>query len=112
MRYIGAIWRTQGALLMSARTSTVADALTAWQDGARALFDGYQESWKRWLELGVGVYGDDTGRGGSTRIVERIVDGTRQVAEAQLAVAGEWLRAPLWLTGAASPDGLQERYQR
>jgi hypothetical protein len=97
---------------MSAKTSTIPDAVSVWQDGARALFSGYQESWKRWLELGAGIYSDQSGRGRSTGVVERIVEGTREVAEAQLAVAGEWLRAPLWLTGAASPDGLQDRYQR
>lgn len=93
---------------MSTRTETTADVFTMWQQGARALFDGYQENWKRWLGLTTGL----SGGGRPDGIVERIVDGTREVAEAQLAVAGEWLRAPLWLTGAAPLDGLQERYQR
>jgi hypothetical protein len=42
----------------------------------------------------------------------RIVEHTGDATTARLAVAGDWLRAPLWLTGIASPADLQASYAR
>jgi hypothetical protein len=64
----------------------------AWQDGIAAL---------------AGSYGDQ-----SRPTVTRIVESTRELTAAQMAVAGAWLRAPLWLTGMASPTDLQAGYAR
>ena len=83
----------------------------AWQDGAQTLFAGYGEQWRRMSELGTVWFQPQTVNRPEVReTVERIAQSTRQVANAQVAVAGEWLRAPFWLTGAASPVDLQTRY--
>ena len=42
----------------------------------------------------------------------RVNEATRALGDAQAAVAGEWLRAPFWLSGAASPIDLQASYVR
>lgn len=98
---------------MSARTEPQTGTAAVWQDSVQTLFTSYQDGWKRLLELGAELYGvRPSDRTRTTELVERIVTGTREVAEAQVAVAGEWLRAPFWLTGASSPEALQQQYQR
>ena len=85
----------------------------AWQDGVEAMFSGYGEQWRRLVELGGGAYGPRWFDGEQVReTLNRFAEGTREVTNAQIAVAGEWLRTPLWLTGAASPADLQARYFR
>jgi hypothetical protein len=85
----------------------------AWQEGAQTLFAGYGEQMRRFAEIGTTLYRPDWINQPEVReTVERIAQSTREVAGAQVAVAGEWLRAPLWLTGAASPIDLQSRYVR
>jgi len=83
----------------------------AWQDGVAALFDGYGEQLRRFGELGAGWAGAGMWNGGDlSRMVGRISEATRALGDAHAAVTAEWLRAPLWLTGAASPIDLQASY--
>ena len=83
----------------------------AWQEGAQTLFAGYGDQWRRMTEIGTVWFRPQWLQQPEVReTVERITQGTRQVANAQVAIAGEWLRAPFWLTGAASPADLQTRY--
>ena len=94
-------------------TPDAARITRAWQEGAQTLAAGYGEQLRRWAELGTTFFQPNWLQRGETReIVERIAQGTREVTNAQIAIAGEWLRAPLWLTGAASPIDLQARYVR
>lgn len=91
---------------------TTPRATRAWQDGTRALFEGYTDTWRRWSELGSTLW---QSRGSERTVamgemIQKIAVQTREVATAQAAIAGEWLRAPMWLTGAASPADLQARY--
>jgi hypothetical protein len=44
--------------------------------------------------------------------VERAADSIREAGNAPVAVAGEWLRAPFWMHGPASPAELQAGYVR
>jgi hypothetical protein len=83
----------------------------AWQEGAQALFAGYGEQ-ARWLtELStIWLRPLQLDEPEARETIGRIAQRTREVANAQVAVAGEWLRAPFWLTGAASPLDLQARY--
>ena len=85
----------------------------AWQDGLAALVDGYSEQLRRFAALATGGMGmglqDD---GAWPRVVGRITDATRQLTDAQSAVAREWLRAPFWLTDTAAPLDLQAAYVR
>jgi hypothetical protein len=83
----------------------------AWQEGAQTLFAGYGEQ-TRWLTELSAIWLRPLQLDGpeARETMERIARGTREVANAQVAVAGEWLRAPFWLTGAASPLDLQARY--
>jgi hypothetical protein len=85
----------------------------AWQDGAQAVFTGYSDGLRRLSELGTTFWQPQAlARPELREVVERISTGAREVTSAQVAVAGEWLRAPLWLTGSASPVDLQARYAR
>ena len=85
----------------------------AWQDGVSALFEGYGEQLRRFSELGMGYVGVGAWDGGElSRLVGQISEATRALSEAQAAVAADWLRAPFWLTGAASPIDLQASYVR
>ena len=85
----------------------------AWQDAVAALFDTYGEQLRRFSELGasytgVGLWDD----GELSRLVGRVNEATRTLGDDQAAVLGEWLRAPFWLSGAASPIDLQASYVR
>jgi hypothetical protein len=86
----------------------------AWQDGLLAMV-GISETQVRQIgELNATLFGsfglfDPEQLRASFRT---IAEGTREVATTQMAVAGELLRAPLWLTGIASPWDLQHRYAR
>ena len=85
----------------------------AWQDGAQTLFASYGEQMRRMSELSSTFLAPRwLGRPEVRETIERIAQGTRDVANAQVAVAGEWLRAPFWLTGGASPVDLQAGYAR
>ena len=85
----------------------------AWQDGVAALFDGYGEQLRWFTELGTGYVGAGLWDGGElSRLAGRIGEATYALGEAHAAVAAEWLRAPLWLSGAASPIDLQASYVR
>ena len=85
----------------------------AWQDGAQTLAASYGEQMRRMAELSSTFLSPQwLNRGEVRETIERIAQGTREVANAQVAVAGEWLRAPLWLTGGASPIDLQAGYAR
>jgi hypothetical protein len=94
------------------QTETDATRVTrAWQEGAQTMFTGYNEQLRRMAEFGTVFFRPQMLDSAEVRqTVERIAQGTREVASAQVAVAGEWLRAPLWLSGAASPVDLQARY--
>lgn len=96
------------------RTETDAARVThAWQEGTQTLFSGYNEQLRRMAEFGTILFQPRWLDQSEVReTVERIAQGTRDVASAQVAVAGEWLRAPLWLSGAASPADLQAQYAR
>lgn len=83
-----------------------------WQDGAQALFAGYTDSMRRFSEVGAAFWQPRLNRPELREMIEKITEGTRELTSAQVAVAGEWLRAPLWLTGGASPVDLQARYAR
>jgi hypothetical protein len=94
-------------------TPDTARMTRAWQEGAQTLFAGYNEQFRRMAEFGASLFqprwlNNEDVRGS----VERIAQSTREVANAQVAVAGEWMRAPLWLSGVASPADLQARYVR
>lgn len=90
-----------------------ARAAQAWQQGAQTLLSGYSEQVRRMAEFGTVLLQPRwLGRADARETAERIATGTREVASAQVAVAGEWLRAPLWWSGAASPADLQARYAR
>jgi len=85
----------------------------AWQDGMMALVDGYSEQLRRFTELTMGFVGVGTQDGGELqRVVGRITDATRELTDAQGAVAREWLRAPFWLTDTSAPLDLQAAYVR
>lgn len=86
-------------------------ATEAWQEGARTLLSGYGDGFRRLSEMNAAFWQPRLlDREKIRESLERIGQGTREVANAQVAVAGEWLRAPLWLSGAASPADLQARY--
>ena len=71
------------------------------------------EEFRRMSELGATWFQPpwlSVDQGELRETVERIAQRTREVANAQVAIAGEWMRAPFWLTGAASPIDLQTRY--
>lgn len=85
----------------------------AWQDGVQAMVSGYGDQVRRMAELGAGFYGMRWLDQGELREqAQKIAEGAREVASARAGIASEWLRAPLWLTGAASPRDLQARYFR
>jgi len=96
------------------RTAADATRITrAWQDGAQAMVSGYGEQWRRMAEMSATMLQPRwLEENGLRETVEKISEGTREVTSAQVAIAGEWLRAPLWLTGSASPLDLQARYTR
>lgn len=85
-------------------------ALRGWQDTARALTEGYQENWRRSADL----FASNMRRGAQTdnlrQSVARVTESGGALLRARAAVNGEWLRAPFWITGAASPSDLQTRY--
>jgi hypothetical protein len=85
---------------------------TAWQDGFQTLLAGYRAQFHRFSALNSGLFAGfpwvDPERARAS--FDSIVDGTRDVAAAQVAVANELLRVPFWLTGTASPAHLQQRY--
>lgn len=89
-----------------------AQVATAWRSSVEAIWGGYRDQVRRFGELNNGLLGGfrlfDPER--ARESFGRIAEGTRAVTSAQVAVAGELLRAPLWLTGAASPVDLQNRY--
>ena len=83
----------------------------AWQDGVAALIAGYGEQMRRFTELAMGVAGMGPWDGGELqRVMGRIADATRELTDAQSAVAREWLRAPFWLTDTSGPLDLQAAY--
>jgi hypothetical protein len=85
---------------------------TAWQDSFQTMLAGYRAQFSRFGALNSGLFagipGFDPERARAS--FDSIVDGTRDVAAAQVAVAGELLRVPFWLTGMATPANLQQRY--
>ncbi len=94
-------------------TPEAARITRAWQDGAQTLATSYGEQLRRMTALHSTVFAPQwLTRSDVRETIERITQGTREVATAQVAVAGEWLRAPLWLTGSASPIDLQAGYAR
>lgn len=85
----------------------------AWQDGMQALLGSYGDGLRRLSETGASLWNPRPGQGDQMReFITRLGEGTRELTSAQVAVAGEWLRAPFWFTGAASPSDLQARYFR
>lgn len=83
----------------------------AWQDGMQALWSGYGDSLRRFTELSTSLWSPRAAAQPELReTLERIAATSRDVTNAQLAVAGEWLRIPYWFTGGASPADLQSRY--
>lgn len=85
----------------------------AWQDGLQALMGGYGEQVRRFAELSQSMWNPRNLDQDQVRETwQRIGESMREVANAQVAVAGEWLRAPFWMTGSASPADLQARYFR
>ena len=83
----------------------------AWQNSAQTLFASYGDTLRRLTEFSAAFWQPQTfNRGDVRQAIERITASTRDVTNAQVAVAGELLRAPFWLTGAASPVDLQARY--
>jgi methyl-accepting chemotaxis protein len=85
----------------------------AWQDGIAALLDGYGEQMRRFAELNaIFIQPDARVAGELQQAIGRIIETTQALNEAQAGVAREWLRAPLWPTGAASPIDLQAGYVR
>jgi hypothetical protein len=94
-------------------TASVETMQHAWQDSMEAMVTGYGEQWRQMANLARGFWGMgslDRDRGQES--VRRVFEGFGAVTSAQTAVAGEWLRAPFWLTGTASPTDLQSRYAR
>ncbi len=85
------------------------DALRAWQEGITALLSGYN---RQASQVSAGIWGMRIDPGEVRTSVRRIADETREVTNAQVAVASEWMRLPFWLTGTASPSGLQSSYGR
>ena len=85
-------------------------ALRGWQDTARALTEGYGDNWRRTADL----FASNMRRGAHTdsmrQSFERVTASGGDLLRARAAVNGEWLRAPFWITGAASPSDLQTRY--
>jgi hypothetical protein len=85
------------------------EALRAWQDGITAMLTGYN---RQASQLSAGVWGMRIDPGDVRSSVRRIAEETREVTNAQIGVASEWLRVPFWFTGAASPSSLQDSYGR
>jgi hypothetical protein len=85
---------------------------TAWQDSFQTLLAGYRAQFSRFGALSSGLVAGfpwfDPERARAS--FDSIVDGTRDVAAAQVAVADELLRVPFWLTGTATPANLQQSY--
>lgn len=80
----------------------------AWQDGIAAMVEGYGDQLRRFRDLGAGYFDPGTQDSDELRqALGRIAEATSTLTEAQTGVATEWLRAPFWLTGAASPIDLQ-----
>jgi len=84
-------------------------ALRAWQDTVGAWLGGCSREANG---LGAGIFGLRIDPSDVRQSFGRIADETRELTRAQLAVASEWIRSPLWLIGAASPSELQESYSR
>lgn len=85
----------------------------AWQDGAQAMFAGYGDQMRRLMEMNTAFTQPRwLDRDEMRETAQRFTQTTREVTTAQVAVFGEWLRAPLWFTGQASPADLQARYTR
>src|SRR5215211_8870534 len=86
--------------------------VTAWQDSFQTMLAGYRAQFNRFGALNSGLVAGlpwfDPERARAS--FDSIVDGTRDVAAAQMAVADELLRVPFWLTGTATPAHLQQRY--
>ena len=99
--------------VMGVMSQDVARLTRAWQDGLAALFGGYGDQLRQLTEISTSFFrpgmldGDEL-----QQIVGRITEATRELTNAQAAVAQEWLRAPFWLTGTASPADLQASYVR
>lgn len=88
-------------------------ATRAWQDSAQTLGNGYGEQWRRFADQAInGGAFPWLQQGQIPQPLRRIIDETAEVTRAQFAVAGEWMRAPFWLSGAASPSDLQASYVR
>ena len=85
----------------------------AWQDGVGAALSGSSAPMRLMAELGSAFFGRSVlDQERVPEAVERIAESTGEVMRAQVALAGEWLRAPLWMQGAASPADLQAGYVR
>lgn len=94
-------------------TADLRTAGQAWQDSIQAMVSGYGDYLRRMSQIPAGFYGGRWFDQEETRkTLQRIADGTRELTAAQVGVASEWLRAPFWFTGAASPRDLQARYFR
>jgi hypothetical protein len=93
------------------REATAAER--AWQDAVQAQIDGFFSGWQRWAQLSAqfaGPFWPQQANAGAA--IERIAAGTRELAEAQMGVAAEWLRSPMWFGDADAFGGLQTRYER
>ena len=85
----------------------------AWQDGVGATLAGSNAPLRFMAELGTAFFGRSVlDQEQVPEAVERIAESTGEVMRAQVALAGEWLRVPLWVQGAASPADLQAGYVR
>ncbi|MHB8576600.1 MAG: sunset domain-containing protein [Dehalococcoidia bacterium] len=84
-------------------------AISAWQDGLKALFGGYGRQTEQAASGLWNLRLDPEQTAGTMR---RIADSTLAVAGAQLDVAREWLQAPYWATGLSSLRAFQESYGR
>jgi hypothetical protein len=94
-------------------TASVETMQHAWQDSMEAMVTGYGEQWRQMADLARGFWGmESLDRDQAQQSVRRVLEGVGAVTTAQMMVAGEWLRAPFWLTGTASPTDLQSRYAR
>ncbi len=84
-------------------------AFQAWQDGISSMLSGYN---RQASQLSTGMWGMRIDPTTVRESFSRIAAESREVAGAQVAVASEFLRIPFYLTGTASPAGLQKSYGR
>lgn len=85
---------------------------SGWQDTMQTMLGGQAQSWRRMAEATAGAGLRWLGSPEARQSASKLATEFRELTVAEWAVASEWLRAPLWISGGASPRDLRQRYAR